>query len=452
MQRRDFLKATLLASLSTLVSGCTSLRSLRKRSVFLPCPAFSGGENFSSLLTKKLETIIGEPVYSAGLQPGSCFLSFCLPGIPFSVEDLNLACLGALPGIETPSQLQRWADFSRLANFVSDLSTRWQHDGRLLWNEYETVLTDAVVASDRLSTGAQSKYEEAKKTVSTVNPEYQRYSGLYDEATSRRIGQCGISNPGLPGADPESLVQLCAVEQAKARRAYQAWIVDGHKKQYEEAASMIGQVEGRAPLLAWQEYKERLQSPLGDLNGQRFWPTTLAVPCWNEPASDAYWTKFTVHSAEESAGQPGSVTMTSATSSRQPLEIPVTHLTVELMRAEIVRPWFNPGLFRSRYWRWPDAREPLSDGAMPPRGRLVACSLGMIFARRLEATLAVTPRQEELRPHTAQSQLSAGPLTLNSARMLPGCNAISSDGIHLIAFVSQLLPRSPNPDPGLIWD
>jgi hypothetical protein len=49
----------------------------------------------------------------------------------------------------------------------------------------------------------------------------------------------------------------------------------------------------------------------------------------------------------------------------------------------VVRPWFVPELFRSRFWRFSDATRVISGGSSPPAGDCPAYVTAIVFARKV---------------------------------------------------------------------
>ena len=131
-----------------------------------------------------------------------------------------------------------------------------------------------------------------------------------------------------------------------------------------------------------------------------------------------------------------------------PPSTPVIELSVELLKAAIVRPWMDPLVLRSRAWRFSDDREPLSNGGVPPSGSLPAYISSIVLARNLRVELRRTPRGLQ-KPGQPIGPCGVGPLSLEGGVVADDCRSICAAGPQIVAFICELVPRSPDPDPRL---
>ena len=90
----------------------------------------------------KVQALLEIPVFGPAVRPGSRFLSFAVPGIPFLKEDFEVdPALGSLRAMAAAANL------SRLADAIPAPGARFMTDGRSLSAAYAAVLRQAEVAS-----------------------------------------------------------------------------------------------------------------------------------------------------------------------------------------------------------------------------------------------------------------------------------------------------------------
>jgi hypothetical protein len=151
----------------------------------------------------------------------------------------------------------------------------------------------------------------------------------------------------------------------------------------------------------------------------------------------------------------------------------VTDLTLEmdLLRVNIQRPWMYQDLFARRYWAWRKTHENLlicDGGSLPaerplgPRGMPV---LPTVFIVVRNVRMTGNWREEDMRFFAEQTRTRAsfgwGPFSVSgsysestSERTYSGQFSgatLEIEQPQIIAVGGTLLPRCPNPDPGLSW-
>ncbi len=84
----------------------------------------------------------------------------------------------------------------------------------------------------------------------------------------------------------------------------------------------------------------------------------------------------------------------------------IDSIDLELQVLTVYRPWFWPGLFSNRLWRWKsDDAAPISTGGDNPEGRIPAYVTGLVFARNLSVK---GKKQLRENPAAANAQLKIG--------------------------------------------
>lgn len=397
-----------------------------------------GPEAIGGALAARLESLLGTSRYRDTLPAGSSFLALVIPGMSVTAEELSFEPGGA-------GALKAEADFARKVNLIPAISAggnRWQTDNRLVWNEYKAVLTQAKVADHAPTPAERRRYTEARQFLDGAQSGYDRYRQLHDDLLLKfRERKLDAEF----GGDKAVLARWQAQESVRYHRvvaAHRDWVVKGNKSQVEEAHAIIAQLTSRAPLLAWRVWADQFETYKRTAFDQTFWLSHLNPAEVHDGQVGMNWTQFELQAAEieaaqgqeEAAGKP-----------------PILALSVELARARVVRPWMDPALFHSRFWKL-DYGEALSDGGRPPRGRLVAYITAVIFARNLCAHLVDAADARALLASAREADGNApslGCFSLEGAKV--DHQAIKAPNLQIIAYLCQLLPLSPDPDPELHW-
>ena len=341
------------------------------------------------------------------------FISFLPLGRPLSAEDLSFA--DAAGGIASSSKtLHSAANFATQMNVIPASETIWSHDGRLLWDEYQSVLRQAVVADETLTAAEQEELATARDRLydaqegvdgesggvvpSAMHERYREYETRFQDA-KRRLNAARITTEHA--TDPLTEAQARAEQETLEKdveRCRAEWHANGHKETIEEAFADIERLTDGSPQIAWAEWKDQFEgAKLNDLQESRsFYPTSIWPPGFYHTDTDAGWTTVTMDGSEVDslrdqwlADTPDGAADDMLDSAVQ-ANIKIQSLSVELARVDLIRPWFVPAVLRSRVWQWRHDREPLSDGGDPPRGSMTAYPVSLIFARNLEIDLDAT--------------------------------------------------------------
>ncbi|NES85583.1 MAG: hypothetical protein F6K63_27710 [Moorea sp. SIO1G6] len=369
------------------------------------------------------------------------FLTFQNPTLPVSPRDLSFRLTQSESDLTPQEALNASADFARLVNLIPAYSSIWSSDGRMLWDEYKILLNQALVASQTLTEAQKAELQAArdllydKKQVTDVlgtreelidSPKlaaYKQYQNAYLDAQIEYNEQkLTAENSTDPQVKQDWLLNE-PTYKIRVNHAYSDWIAKGYKEEVEEAFADIERLTGNNPQIAWADWKQAFrQSLLTDLNNQDFYETHFWPGDFFQPNSQTQWTTVNLDASEIAAltaKAPDSIRRMisrsgSTTDDSQALDLDISHLSVELTRVEIIRPWFTPSIFRSRCWKWPDAREPLSDGQEPPQGSLLGYTVSMIFARNLDIKLKPNSESNKqiVRKLQVDQPLYMGPLRL----------------------------------------
>ncbi|NES85584.1 MAG: hypothetical protein F6K10_31565, partial [Moorea sp. SIO2B7] len=247
--------------------------------------------------------------------------------------------------------------------------------------------------------------------------------------------------------------------QRRVETARKKWITKGYKNQVDKALAFIEQIGKRNPQLLWEKWIEKFEiSKLTDLENKDFYWTYFYPPSFDKLGAQEYWQQLSLDFRELETSDFGKTVATeelcsSDESPTDPLKVNllISQLTVELIQVQVVRPWMSSSIFDSRFWQWSDQREPLSDGDESPKGSLPAYVTSLVVARNLNIELVDSEQNAAvMQDIEAGKPVYWGPFSLKNA-ILSGSNLIQFDGMQIVAFVCQKLPKSPNPNPTLTW-
>ena len=279
---------------------------------------------------------------------------------------------------------------------------------------------------------------------------------------------------------PSSRIKM----QAKA--AMDTWIAAGKVKQ-EFNIAVIAQYQAMEGASFWQKLQDQFDSNQAKLeNGIQFSPVTM-TPSYKNWHKEEGWIKFefnqkdmdnqrtciSIYEAGTLDPNYGIMYINGKDSWHNGYtKIQETNLTIkcELMRVTLTRPWMNPLLFNSKAWKFAQnapAAKYSSGGSIyegiKPTGSFVTLPTTYILARNVEIFgIFGDTLEETLRTNVeASATVGIGPFSI-SGKVIYGDteekikgsitkNSIKIDNIQVIASISQILPKLPNPDPNLSW-
>jgi hypothetical protein len=298
------------------------------------------------------------------------------------------------------------ADFARQMNLIPEDRPLFSPDGStFLWSRVRELLRACEFAESALSPSEEQRLAEAIDyltddqidddglAIAVMSPQvrrYYEYKTLYDAADSAYLDE-KLSVEFATGPDGDRLravwEQKREAELLGARdRAMHDWINLGFKNQVEQHQAVQAALEVRKYLETYRQayLNEMAISEIGDVAAQGlpylntfFSPVDVFDP-------DQPWASITLtrsemtgligEAPEDLRGIFGGVTQ-----SDPALEA----ISLEYTKMVVIRPWYRPEFFASRYWRMRDDRV-ISDGKVPTQGSLPGFITNVVVARNVE--------------------------------------------------------------------
>ncbi|RKN46696.1 peptidoglycan-binding protein [Streptomyces hoynatensis] len=293
--------------------------------------------------------------------------------VPALVTGYDAEALGfAGAGPATAEQARAAAEFAELVNRVPLAAPVWSRAGtEHLWDVYRDVL-GAELAATTLSAEEQGRYSAALSLLYRFAQGRRVPSRVYLDYQSTRHAALAAQAALAAG---EGTDREPALRQARDA-ALQRWRVEGRRAEVEAALLDLDTLGDKDPGQVWAGYRTQFDPGPGSadwatgLDGSRYAPTGFA------PAGilDQPWSQLSIDAAElpETAAR-------------------IESLSFEYALVDVVRPWLDPAMFRSRAWRFPAGAQPLSDGADPPSGRCPAYVESVVLVRSLRVVCAPSP-------------------------------------------------------------
>ncbi len=404
------------------------------------------------------------------------FLSWCMPGLPFTKEDFTFCEKGFSGGAtveEDKLLLNQAFAFSQLIDFIPDRTGIYNNDQQqTIWRTsqarmsylYGEILKAAKVVNDKLSPQEQAKLEDfrnklhTKKTVKDIvtdeekevvvdGPMLQAYNekfAAYEEArifyNTKRIAAIAATGPEGKAALADFNLNA-DLYRMKVDHALMDWRAGGYKEDVERINAYIQNVTQRSMDIWKKNLQDNFEgakvTALGP--GQEFFYSTL-IPA-SFAAGDSGWTKFTVNhedvkessrtktnawSVQGSGGWGlfsaggGASGQSSQTSGDK--QVSSFKVSFDLTQVIISRPWFYPEFFMNQGWTlrkgegWLFDDMP-SDGKMPPTGNFIAYPASAIFARNIviESAEFVSAFKEFSKSLSVNAKAGWGPFSLKGS-------------------------------------
>lgn len=381
-------------------------------------------------------------------------------GIGFAYDYLEFIKDPSRTSLSLQEQLNFKADFSRLMNTIpQDNPNFMPNSSEFLWDELKSVLDDCIFAPSTLTSDEERQLAEAIdfltddldgfQVYSPQVSKYYEYKTIYDE-TVRTYEDEKMSVQFAEGDNAEELKEQWDAYRKKqlkeaCDKAEQDWINLGYKRQVEEYQSAKNNLEIRKYLNRYRrDYLDELAvSEIADLNGQGIgFLTTFFSPL------DAFdktmpWTRVTLTKSEISKLITEADSQLKTRFETETGNVDIEAISLEYNNVIIIRPWFKPEFFESRYWKLPDARV-VSNGQLPRDGILPAYITSMIVARNVKITQRKEVAQQELvLPLVSKTSLQNLKLSDSKPEVFrKGRNSHGRPGAHLKSHNNRIVNES----------
>lgn len=492
-------------------------------------PKDNSADLMQALIAKLYATVTGD---SPEIKiPRNKFVTWLLPGIPFSPEDFLFCTKGFVPSAKDMKE-ERAAEavneryhqafvLSKLFDFVPDINNQFC-DNKMQQTVFSTtqdsisqvygdVLKYSRVVHKELSDKEKQKLQkfrnllsvtkevedivtEEKKTVTEPGPltiAYNTYMNNYIEEADEYMNLL-IDAQSATGNDPEAIRRVQAFANKskfaikKMQAAEMAWVAQGYKNEYEQITAYINQVTMKSMVLYKQDllfkYNRGVLTSPAD-GGMDFYYTTLlpgnfsVSPGWTE--FNFYEGDFKAHYKKNTSkwGASGGVSFglfsIGAKAGGSKVKIETDRKTtgfkadLEFIQVPICRPWFEPGFFFMRAWTLDNlwhlnyGDKKVSDGKEQPVGRLVAYPVQALFVRnvKLQCNESQSHMDYVNKQFKAGGSVGWGPFRVggsyskgeeerNQTSHVEG-GAITIDGMQLIGFINNIIPKCPDPHPDI---
>jgi hypothetical protein len=451
-------------------------------------------------LTQKITSIMTAPDQTgSGATPNASFLAFCSPGVAIGRDELNFG------DMSTKALINANGAFSLVVNNIPNSAGFWAITDKKVWNVYESAITEIDLpvstlsekeakmlkkAQDFLYQSQTTKdpFTDEEKTSIVDSPayaSYQAYRAKYQAALKTYNGLLIQANaPGASDAVVQDFARNGASYKDAVISAFGEWTSKGYREYVEEAIGIIGNLTGKGPAAIYQTMRANFKADrLTDTLGEQFYPTYVYPKDPLNPAFDSSWMNFFFNlqdiqtfQSESSTNSGGSASggwglwSGSASASygqgQQNYECDTSNLSlsVQLIQLPLTRPWIRPEIFWSRGWRWSNsASGQISDGKTPPQGLMPLYPTSVILAKNLNIKLDMsnTKNQSSWSKISTSASIGWGPFSVSgnysssnsqsSSKFTQTSTGITVPGTQIIAYVCEVLPLSPNPDPSLNW-
>lgn len=463
-------------------------------------PAAHSDANVMGSLTQKIAQILTAPDTVNHTGPSGSFLSFAAPGVPVAGSDLDFGDMTVRQEIDAN------AAFSQMVNNIPSSQGFWTLTGRKVWDVYEDAITQAALPATSLSARQQSELNDAlallARTVTRINPftgartqvvqdtpelaAYKQYQTAYVAALSTYNGmEIQANSPGASNSLVQEWARNGAAYEAQVTSAFGSWVTDGYKGDVEDAIGVLRGLAARGPGSLYRTLRASFAADqLTDTVGQVFYPTFVYPTDPLMRALKASWTPFEFNLQDVHTFQPdGRISsggraglgwgLWSGRPSAEygagqrtfPCDTTGVMVQAELLQVSLTRAWMRPEILSSRGWRWAPSAGfgPVSDGGNPPVGLMPLLPTAVVLAQNVMINLDMTsqPNESSWSSVSASASIGWGPFSIQGNHSHSGAGAeshftqssggISVPGPQIVAFVCDVLGRSPDPDPALEW-
>ncbi len=320
------------------------------------------------------------------------FLSFPISPLPFTPRQLDFFDQSNAAALLESNHHRK--EFSTIVDLIPT-GEAWQPSGDVrLSDSYDSVLNSAMLAVSSRTPDEDAVFQTARAVLRTDDHDSEKYIAYRQMRDAYLFAEQRYTAADLTAtsAEPDEKLDWLHATGPRLRRELaellQAWMFDGFKDEIETAQMQVATLGARSPSLTWAEWRANFNPDLDSLHDAS--DGVRVMPCGFSPANavaDDAWRGFTLSASEVSAlirEAPPAWLTTMLGSATPPSGNQA--MGFEFSSAAIVRPWFDPSLFKARFWKFSESERLLSDGRTPPTGECPAYVAAVVFARNVSVT------------------------------------------------------------------
>jgi len=436
------------------------------------------------------------------------FISWCQPGIPFEAGDFDFAKhmlvgQGATDeerALDAGNQMTQAAGFSRFVDFVpsvdgvvgGNVQGGVLRPGRAALSEiYKRILDASQVAQLPEPEGLNEKIAALQAQAKPLEEAYQARQSTYETAKMEYV--LARMQASYSATARLEFQAKGPVLKSKVNQARQAWEIDGNKTTYENLLAEVASLRSKRSPALWRAEALAKYDDLPEGQNATFGEARITMPYPGSFASNTTgWMDFSFKVGDLATSETtktskwsasggfgwGSLKLGASGSGSEDSKVAVSNtknfaIRMQVAQVSLLRSnWFDSWFLRSDFWRFnPSSIEGqnadvVSDGAMPPKGLLIAYPIAALFVRNVEITLDELKDESSELTKTLKGEASGGwgfgvinaggkyergsTVKTHTAHVENG--VLKIEGLSLIGFVHELMGEpSPSPKDGLTW-
>ena len=223
-----------------------------------------------AMMAKFYKVLASGATVTGDLSTSSYYVSFASPGIPISEQDLTFSAVAT-----SLTQIEIASAFAELTNSIPPATGFWRYTSRMVWDEYDRILTSASLPISNLSASEITQLENAQSllwtnetisdgnSIQTVRVETQLFKKYQENLSKYQDAQLEYNSHLLQvqtNTNDSALVawwtQNEPLYRQKVMLAKQLWIAGG-KDTVESAFAVIERLLSRELSEEWSDYQTR---------------------------------------------------------------------------------------------------------------------------------------------------------------------------------------------------
>jgi hypothetical protein len=369
-----------------------------------------------------------------------------------------------------------WADLINDCDLADDDLTDQQ---KATIERLRSLLQEKVEMEDFITGEKRTEVRPSRVMVA-----YTDYRTKYENAVIDYAARLARSQSGS-AEDVIEWNRSGAIYRQRALQAMSDWIGQGYKNDVERAQAVIDNLTGTSMVQWWERLEANVREVETTISGEYgypFYPATIVPgafarsPGWSHYQQmnlvQQFHTEGTMRVGTASIGIPLGIVNIGGAGGGGTVKFETEcksnsfGMEFEYTQVQIVYPYLNLNFLYSRGWKpghgfVQNHGELLSDGKNDPKGAMIGVPTKALFVRKLKIhSQEVVDHVKSNTSHiSAGGTIAIGPVVLgggyaqathttDSSFSIDGAS-ISIPAPTLVAFVSTLLPLSPNPDPNI---